>query len=118
MKNLKEVFGQQVFAVVGNTTDRAKAACKIKYGLTRRGYSAYGIGKELHSLNEVPEEIDVVVLCANPKWGLELMQDCRKDMKGVVIQPGAESTELMEYLEEQGIPYLESCILSGFSLYP
>ena len=117
MKNLQEVLNEKVFVIVGNTTERAKTACKIKYGLNRRGYSTYGVGKELSSINEVPEEIDIIVLCTNPEWGLELMQDCKKSFKCVVVQPGAESPELMEYLEDHDIPYMESCLLAGFKLY-
>lgn len=118
MDTLQEVFNEKVFVIVGNTTERVKTACKIKYGLTRRGYTTYGVGKELHSIDEVPEEIDILVLCVNPQWGLELMQSCRRSLKCVLIQPGAESPELIEYLEEQNIPYLESCLLAGFKLYP
>ena len=44
---LKEIMNQQVFAVAGNTQNPEKFAAKIKSGLTRQGYTAYGIGKEL-----------------------------------------------------------------------
>ncbi|MCI2062216.1 MAG: CoA-binding protein [Eubacteriaceae bacterium] len=115
--DLKEVMEQKVFAVAGNTLDKEKYACKIKDGLIKNGYTAYGVGKELDSFNDIDEDIDVIDLCINPVRGLELMKECKKDFKCIVIQPGAESDELKAYLDEKEMPYIESCILVGLSLY-
>ena len=46
------------------------------------------------------------------------MRECRKPCRGVLIQPGAESQEIFDYLKEQGIPYLQGCALVGLRLYP
>ena len=116
--DLKEIMQQNVFAVVGNTINEEKYACKIKNELIANGYTAYGVGKELSSLNDVPEEIDIIDLCINPVRGLQYMKECRKPFKAVIIQPGAESGELIGYLKEKQIPYLEGCLLVGMKLYP
>ena len=42
---------------------------------------------------------------------------CEKPFKCVVIQPGAESEEILRYLGENRLPYLEGCLLVGLSLY-
>lgn len=115
--NLEQIMQQNIFAVVGNTLNEEKYAYKIKNRLLENGYKAYSVGKELNSLNEIEEEIDIIDLCINAVKGLELIKDCNKKYKCIVIQPGAESTELLNYLEKEKLPYIESCLLVGLSLY-
>jgi predicted CoA-binding protein len=114
---LKDIMKQKVFAVAGDTLKQEKYAYKIKNKLIKNGYTAYGVGKELQSFNDIPEDIDVIDLCINSTKGLELMKECKKTFKAVVIQPGAESKELIEYLKEKNIDFIESCILIGLSMY-
>jgi hypothetical protein len=45
------------------------------------------------------------------------MKECTKEFKSIVIQPGAESEELLNYLQENNLPYIEGCVLVGLSLY-
>ncbi len=115
--DLKEIMAQSVFAVAGDTLNPEKYAYKIKEGLLSHGYKVHAVGKELASFNDVPEEIDIIDLCINPVKGLQLLKDCKKSFKCIVIQPGAESGELLAYLEEQNLPYIEGCVLVGLSLY-
>ncbi|WP_293010133.1 MULTISPECIES: CoA-binding protein [unclassified Oscillibacter] len=114
---LQEIMRQRVFAVVGNTLDSEKYAYKIKQGMIEKGYTVYAVGKELPSLNDVPEEIDIIDLCIHPAKGLELMRECKKSFKCIVLQPGAESAELVVYLEEKGMPYINGCLLVGMRLF-
>ena len=115
--DLKEIMNQQNFAVVGDTTNSEKYAAKIKSGLAERGYTAYGVGKELASINDVPGDIDIIDLCIRADKGLELMKENKKTFKCVVIQPGAESPELLDWLGKNSVPYIEGCLLVGMSLY-
>ena len=115
--DLKEVMHQRAFVVVGDTLNAEKYAAKIKSGLQDKGYTVYAVGKELASLNDVPGEIDVIDLCIHPAKGLKLIQECTKPFKTIVIQPGAESEELIAYLKEKRLPYLNGCLLVGMSLY-
>ena len=71
--------------------------------------------KELETLDEANG--DIVDLCINPKKGYDLLKNSSFNFKGVLIQPGAESKEIKELLEEKGIPYLEGCALVGLRLY-
>ena len=41
----------------------------------------------------------------------------KKDCKCVLIQPGAESAEIIEFLKENNIDYLEDCVLIGLDEY-
>ncbi len=115
--DLEKVMQEKVFAVVGDTLNEEKYACIIKHAMQDHGYTVYPVGKELASLNDIPEKIDIIDLCINPVRGLALMKECRKPCKGVVIQPGAGSETLKAYLEEAKIPYIDACLLVGLSLY-
>lgn len=115
--DLKEIMEQKIFAVVGDTLNSEKYAYKIKQGLLEHGYTVHSVGKELKSLNDIQEEIDIIDLCINPVKGLALIRECKKNFKCIVIQPGAESEELIAYLNEKNLPYIEGCLLVGLSLY-
>ena len=115
--NLRDIMQYKVFAVVGNTIQEEKYAYKIKNELIKKGYIAYGVGKEFESLNDVNDEIDIIDLCINPVKGLQLIKECNKSFRCIVIQPGAESDELLEYLKQNKIEFIEGCLLVGMSLY-
>ncbi len=115
---LKEVMSRQSFAVVGDTLNPEKYACKIKNAMLDAGYTVYAVGKELESINDVPGDIDIIDLCINPIKGLKLMQECEKSFDCIVIQPGAGSDELKAYLQEKNMPYIEDCLLIGLADFP
>lgn len=116
--DLKEVMQNQVFAVVGDTLNEEKYAYKIKKGLQDYGYQVYAVGKELTSLNDIPEAIDIIDLCIHPVKGLALLKACQKPFKCIVIQPGAGDEALRTYLESTHQPFIEACVLVGLKLYP
>lgn len=115
--DLKEVMEQKTFAVLGDTLNEEKTAYEIKAKMLNNGYRVYPVGKELASINDIPEEIDIIDLCIHPSKGLPLMKECAKAFKSVVVQPGAGDDELFEYLKSENIPYIEGCLLLGLSLY-
>ena len=115
---LKEVMAQQRFAVVGDTLNPEKYACKIKNAMLDAGYTVHAVGEELASINDIPEDIDIIDLCIHPAKGLKLMQECKKSFKCIVIQPGAGSDELKAYLKEKNMPYIEDCLLIGLADFP
>lgn len=114
---LKEVMNLSNFVVVGNTINEEKYAYKIKNELIKTGYNVQCVGKELSSINDIDFEIDVLDLCINPILGLKYLQENNKNIKVVVIQPGAESTEIIDFLKTKNIEFLEACLLMGLSLY-
>ena len=115
--DLKEIMEQKNFAVVGDTLNKEKYAYKIKIQLMEKGYKVFSVGKELASLNDISDEIDIIDLCIHPVKGLKLLQECTKTFKCILIQPGAESKEILSYLQENKIPYIEGCVLVGLRLY-
>ncbi|MBR6566762.1 MAG: CoA-binding protein [Spirochaetaceae bacterium] len=115
--DLQQVMAQKSFVVVGDTLNPEKFACKIKIAMMDAGYKVQCVGKELTSINQTEGDIDVLDLCINPKKGLALLKECTKDFKSVVLQPGAFDDELVAYLQEHKIPYIEGCLLVGLRLY-
>lgn len=115
--DLKDVMNNKTFAVIGDTLNAEKYAYKIKYELIDKGYTVYSVGKELSSLNDIEEEIDIIDLCINPVKGLKLLQENKKDFKCIVIQPGASDEELISFLDKNNIPYIHGCLLVGLRLY-
>lgn len=114
---LEDVMKFKNIVVVGNTLNEEKYACKIKNELLNNNYNVLAVGKELKSINDVNFEIDVLDLCINPNIGLELLKENKKAIKVVVIQPGAESEEIKEFLNDNNIEFLEACLLLGLKLY-
>ncbi len=114
---LKEIMQLQNFVVVGNTLNEDKIAYKIKHKLLNSGYKVQCVGKELKSLNDVTFEIECLDLCINPTVGLNLLKENNKHIKIVVIQPGAESEEIILFLKQNNIDYIEGCLLVGLNLY-
>lgn len=115
--DLRETMKQKTFAIVGDTLNEDKYAYKIKVQMQEAGYKVYCVGKELSSINDIPEDIDVIDLCINPVKGLQLLRECKKTFNNIVIQPGAESPEIIDYIKQNNLPYIESCLLVGLSVY-
>ena len=115
--DLQEIMNQKSFAVLGDTLNEKKYAYKIKDGLKKKGYIVYSVGKELSSLNDIEDEIDIIVLCINAAKGLPLIKEYEKSFKCIIIQPGASSEEIISYLNKNNLPYINGCILVGLSLY-
>ena len=115
--DLVEIMQQQVFVIVGDTVNEEKYAYKIKRDMLEKDYTVYGVGKELSSINDINEEIDIIDLCTNAEKGLQIIKNKKKSFKYIVIQPGAEGENLISYLEENNMPYVKSCLLVGLKLF-
>lgn len=116
--DLQEIMSYQNFAVLGDTKNPEKYAAKIKEGLLEQGYTVYGVGKELTSLNEITGDLDIIDLCIHPAKGLKLLQENKKPFRMIVVQPGAADDALFAYMQENKLPYVEGCLLVGLRLYP
>ncbi|MDO4622511.1 MAG: GDSL-type esterase/lipase family protein [Eubacteriales bacterium] len=114
---LEAIMRKQVFAVVGNTVDPSKTAAKIKGELLAHKYTVYAVGKELHSLNQISEKIDVIDLCIHPVKGLELLREFTGTCDCVVIQEGAGSPEIISWLRTHHIPFIDGCLLAAMRMY-
>lgn len=115
--DLKEIMKYHTFVVVGDTLNKEKYAYKIKQELINSNYKVYCVGKELKSLNDIDDEIDIIDLCINPPAGLKLLKENKKNFKCMIIQPGAGSYEITKFLNENNYDYIDGCLLVGIRLY-
>lgn len=60
-----------VFVVIGDTLNEEKYAYKIKHELISSRYKVYSVGKELKSINDIEEEIDIIDLCISTPAGIK-----------------------------------------------
>ena len=115
--NLEQIMKEKNFAILGDTLNEEKYAHRIKNEMIEKGYTVYPVGKEIASLNDIEGPIDIIDLCIHPVKGLKLLQECKKDYKMIVIQPGASDGPLLGYLRRNNIPYMDGCLLIGLHLY-
>ncbi len=113
---LRQVMSYKNFCVVGDTLNEEKYAYKIKQALLENGYEVSCVGKELNSLNDV-NKLEVIDLCIHPAKGIKLLEECNQEYKVVLIQPGAESEEIINFLKKNNKEYIEACALVGLKLY-
>lgn len=116
--DLKEIMQHNDFVVCGDTLNADKYAYKIKNALIAANYNVFCVGKELADIDSVPIDNFILDLCINPKKGLDLLKATSKNIKCVLIQPGAESLEIIAFLEKNSIKYLQGCALVGLKVYP
>jgi len=113
-------------AVVGASDRREKWGNKIVRFLLQRGHEAVPVNPGLdlvegltcyHALEEIPraegtppvEGIDLVV---NPRIGIEVARSAKAlGIPIIFAQPGAESPEIAEFCRENGLEYVEACVL-------
>ncbi|NLZ50031.1 MAG: CoA-binding protein [Clostridiales bacterium] len=110
------------WVVAGDVVNEEKYAYKIKRRLEEAGYKVSGMKPGLSqegvypSLKEVPYKIDVLDLCINPKVGIKVVEEAKElGIDKILIQPGAESEEIISYCRENSIVAIEGCALVELS---
>lgn len=115
------MLGKKVWAVVGANNDPEKYGNRIYKKLRARGYKVYPINpnyeavegdtcyKNLSSLPEVPEVIDMVVA---PKHGMAVIEEAAGlGVKNIWLQPGTYNKELLASINEKGLESVQACVL-------
>jgi len=114
---VKDLMYMKNWVVVGDVKNENKYANKILKALKERGYNVSGIhyaggASIFKSLKEVPYNIDVIDLCINPVKGYEYIKEAKDlGIKHILIQPGAESEEILNYCKENYIEVFQDCAL-------
>ncbi|HAT4338057.1 TPA: CoA-binding protein [Clostridium perfringens] len=109
------------WCVVGDVGNEKKYAYKILNKLNEKGYNVVGVSLKggeniFKSLSEVPYNIEVIDLCINPIKGIEFIKEAKiLGINKVLIQPGAESEEVLNFCKENGICAIEGCALVELS---
>lgn len=110
------------WVVVGDVLNSSKYAFKILSSLKAAGYNVKGVNPKADSeevykgLKDVPYKIDVVDLCIHPAKGIEIVKELKEiGINYLLIQPGAESEEILSFCEENSIIAIEGCALVELS---
>ncbi len=119
------MLGKKVWAVVGANTDREKYGNMIFRRLLEKGYTVYPVNpgydsveghtcyKDLASLPELPEVIDMVV---SPKRGRPVIEEAAKlGIRNIWLQPGTHDEALMQLISEKDLTAVQACVLVALS---
>lgn len=109
-------------AVVGATDDQHKYGSVIYRDLKHKGFEVYPVNPNratvdgdtaYESLADLPEAPTIVNVVVPPKTTLRVLESARElGLWNVWIQPGAESPEVLTYLQENDFNYLaNACIM-------
>ena len=117
-----EFLDYKNWVVVGDVLNPLKYAYKILNSLNRDGFNVVGVNPSVkneevyNSLSDVPYKIEVLDLCINPYKGIKILQEAHKlKIDKILIQPGAESSEILSFCKANGIQAIEGCALIELS---
>jgi uncharacterized protein len=138
MKSENEIIdaflAKKRIAVVGASDRREKWGNKIVRYLIQRGHEVIPVNPGLdvveglkcyHKLDEIPVKgdgsppVDAIDLVVNPRIGIEVARSAASlHIPVIMAQPGAESAEIAQYCSENGVDYVEACVLVEGSARP
>ena len=115
--NIEELMELKNWVVIGDISTETKYANKILNKFKLKGYTVSGIhpkgGEGIYTnLKDVPYNVEAIDLCINARYGIEFLREAKElGIKNVLIQPGAESDEILKYCKENSINAIENCAL-------
>ena len=114
----REFLDYKNWAVAGDVLNPLKYAYKILESLKSDGFNAVGINLSsdtkgvYNSLKDIPYKVEVLDLCINPYKGIKVVQDAHElRIDKILIQPGAESPEILDFCLANGIHAIQGCAL-------
>jgi len=118
----EEMMEFKNWAVVGDVLNEEKYAYKIVNRLKKGNYNVIKVNPRSNSdqvyksLKDVKEKIDVIDLVIHPKVGINVIKEAKEvGIDKVLIQPGAESEEILEFCKENNIHAFQGCVLVELS---
>lgn len=119
-----EFLNYKNWAVAGDVLNSSKYAHRIYISLQKAGFKVEGVnpreedGKVYTSLKQIEEKIDVLDLCINPKTGISIVKEAKEiGIDKILIQPGAENEEILEYCMRNNVEAVKGCALVELSSY-
>lgn len=117
-----ELMNYKNWVVAGDVLNNQKYAYRIKMSLKQAGFNVSGMKPGISSegvyssLKEVPYTIEVLDLCINAKDGINVVKEAKElGINKILIQPGAESKEILEFCKNNDIIAVEGCALIELS---
>ena len=114
--------GNPVVAVVGATDNPRKYGNRIYLDLKGKGFRVYPVNPSRDSVDgdptyaslaDLPEMPDIIDFVVPPTRTLRILAQANElGLMNAWIQPGAESDDVVTYLDDHGFNYLtDSCIM-------
>ncbi|MFZ4703518.1 MAG: CoA-binding protein [Candidatus Methylumidiphilus sp.] len=111
-----------IVAVVGATDNPEKFGYTVYRDLKKKGYKVFPVNpkretvdgdKAYPNLQDLPITPDIANLVVPPEVSIDVAEEClRFGIQHLWLQPGAESPEVLEFLQENGLSYLAgACIM-------
>ena len=117
-----EFLDYKNWVVVGDVLNSSKYAYKILNSLKKEGFNVVGLNpsalnREVYSnISDIPYKVEVLDLCINPYKGIKVLQEAsRLKIDKILVQPGAESVEILNFCKTNGIEVIEGCALVELS---
>ena len=117
-----EFLDYKNWVVVGDVLNPSKYAYRILNSLKADGFNVVGVnpsaqdGGVYNSLSDVPYKIEVLDLCINPYKGIKILQEASTlKIDKILIQPGAQSSEILTFCKINGLIAIEGCALVELS---
>jgi uncharacterized protein len=115
-------------AIIGASPRRSKFGNKALRAFQQRGDTVYPIHparteiegvKAYKSVLDVPGSIDLATFYVSPAVGLRVIEEvARKGIKQVILNPGAQSEELLRRAEELGVQATVACTILSLGRSP
>ena len=119
---------QRTIAVIGASAVRSKYSNKCVRAYLSRGWRVFPVnpkGGEIEglpvarSVGEIGEKLDRVTIYLPPELGIQTLPDIAKAKPGdFLINPGAESDELLAEARRLGLSPVQACSIVDIGLSP
>lgn len=121
-RELEQFFSSPAYAVVGASANREKWGNIAYRMLLEKGFPIYPVNPHHATLEgdrcypnvyALPDQVQSVVLVVPPQVGEQVVHDCvTRGMRGIWMQPGAESPRALAEAHEHGIAVIsDACIM-------
>ncbi|MDI6810744.1 MAG: CoA-binding protein [archaeon] len=111
-----------VFAVIGVSSDPAKYGYQVYKDLKEAGYTVYPVNPHIdeilgercyHSLSDLPEKPDVVDIVVPPAVTEKIVEECKGlGIERIWMQPGSESEKVIEFCRRNKIKVVhDMCVM-------
>ncbi|MFQ5604686.1 MAG: CoA-binding protein [bacterium] len=124
MKDIAALLDEEstTIAVVGATDNPTKYGSVIYRDLKRKGFTVYPVNPKRKTvggdnayanLAAIPQKPTIVNIVVPPEMTVQVLQQCLEmNLKNIWVQPGAESPEVLTFLQENQFNYLaNACIM-------
>jgi len=115
-------------AVIGASNDQAKFGNKAVRAFLQRGYKVFPVNPNeteveglpaFKRIKDVPERPEMVTIYVPPAVLLKLLPDiAEKGCDELWLNPGTESTEVLDEVERLGLNAIRACSILGIGVSP